>query len=69
MNYIRHPSTVRILNEVLGLDLQPSSELYQYQQGDIVIVVGLRRPVRGQEVEVTVNDLDIAIISIVEVVQ
>ena len=67
MNYIRHPSTVRILNEVLGLDLQPSSELYQYQQGDIVIVVGLRRPVRGQEVEVTVNDLDIAIISIVEV--
>ena len=69
MNYIRHPSTVRILNEVLGLDLQPSTSLYQYQPGDIIIVVGLRRPVRGQEVEVRPEDLDVAIVEKVEVVQ
>jgi len=66
-NYIRHPSTVRLLNEVLGLDLQPTTSLYQYQPGDIIIVVGLKRPVRGQEVEVSIEDLDIAMISIAEV--
>ena len=66
-NYIRHPSTVRLLNEVLGLDLQPSASLYQYQPGDIIVIVGLKKPVRGQEVEVSIEDLDIAMISIAEV--
>ena len=63
--YIRHPSTVRLLNQLLGLNLEPSAELYQYQHGDIIVVIGLKKPVRGHEVEVTVNDLDIALIEIV----
>ncbi|RLE65542.1 MAG: hypothetical protein DRJ38_03590 [Thermoprotei archaeon] len=67
VNFIRHPSTVKLLNQLLGLNMQPSSELYQYQQGDIIIVVGLRRPVRGQEVEVKPEDLDVAIVEKVEV--
>jgi len=58
--YIRHASTVQVLNDVLGLNLKPSSALYQYQDGDQLIVVGLKKPVRGQEVQVSVEDLDIA---------
>lgn len=64
--YIRHESTVRVLNQALGLDLKPSNALYRYQEGDVLIVVGLKKPVRGQEVaDVTIDDLDIAIVSVV----
>ncbi len=63
-NYIRHESTVRVLNEALGLDLKPSSALYQHKYGDTIIVVGLKKPVRGQEVQVSLEDLDLAIIQV-----
>jgi hypothetical protein len=60
-NYIRHESTVKLLNNVLGLDLKPSSGLYEHQPLDIMIVVTLKKPVRGQEVSVREEDLDILI--------
>ena len=64
--YIRHTSTVDILNKALGLDLKPSSELYSYKDGDILVVVGLKNPVRGKEVKVSsVDDLDIAVVYVV----
>ena len=63
-NYIRHPSTAKLLSEMLGLDLQPNSGLYSYEPGDSIVVVTLRRPPRGQEVQATINDLDIYLVTV-----
>lgn len=62
LSYIRHPSTVRVVAELLGLELQPSSGLYSYVDGDRIYVVTLKKPVRGQEVEVKIEDLDIFVV-------
>jgi len=59
VNYIRHPATVQLLNSILGLQLQPRPELYVYAPGDKIIVVTLKKPVRGQEVDVRPDDLDL----------
>ena len=63
-NFVRHESTVQILNQELGLSLKPSSELYSYQEGDIMIVVGLKKPVRGQEIQVSRDDIELAIVTL-----
>ena len=57
--YIRHPSTVRVLSEFLGVSLQPSAGLYKWRKGDRVYIVALKRPVRGADVEVSMDDLRI----------
>jgi len=49
--YIRHESTVKILNKELGLNLKPCNELYEYKDGDTLIIVSLKKPIRGKEVE------------------
>jgi len=61
INYIRHESTIKALNELLKIDLKPSSELYNYTIGDVLVIVTLKRPVRGQEVEVKIEDLDVVV--------
>jgi len=66
-NYIRHESTIRLLNNVLGLDLKQSSGLYEHRPLDVMIVVTLRRPVRGVEVEVREEDLEVFICEASEV--
>jgi hypothetical protein len=57
-NYIRHESTVRLLSKLLNIELKPSSELYRYRNGDTLIIVSLKKPIRGQEVEVREEDLE-----------
>jgi Domain of unknown function (DUF1874). len=60
-NYIRHESTVKLLSEQLQVELKPSSELYAYRHGDVLIIVALKRPQRGIEVtQISLEDLDIA---------
>ncbi len=59
-SYIRHEATLKVISSVLGVDLKPSSGLYSYSPGDAVVVVALKKPVRGQEVaEVRQEDLDV----------
>jgi len=57
-NYIRHESTVKLLSKLLNMELKPSAGLYTYEKGDILIIVTLKKPQRGQEVEVKEEDLD-----------
>ena len=57
-NYIRHESTVKLLSKLLNIDLKQSSDLYTYKKGDVLVIVTLKKPVRGQEVEVKEEDLD-----------
>jgi hypothetical protein len=51
INYIRHPSTVSIVAQALGRQLEPFSGTYSYSQGDIVVIAVLNQPQRGQEVQ------------------
>jgi Domain of unknown function (DUF1874). len=66
-NYIRHESTVKLLNRVLGLDLKPSPALYTHRHGDVLVIVTLKQPQRGVEVkEVSIQDLDILMCTVGE---
>jgi len=52
VHYIRHPATIRLLRDLgAPIDEQPNSGLYQYADGDIIIVVTLRQPQRGAEIQ------------------
>jgi hypothetical protein len=64
LNYVRHESTVKVLSEILGKQLTPSTELYIWREDDILVVVGLKKPVRGQEVEVSIKDLDLVMVRV-----
>jgi len=64
LNYVRHESTVKVLSEILGKQLTPSAELYVWREDDVLVVVGLKKPVRGQEVEVSVEDLDLVVVRV-----
>ena len=50
VHFIRHPATVQLLRG-LGAPIPetPNAGLYQWQEGDVVVVVTLRQPQRGQE--------------------
>jgi hypothetical protein len=63
-NYISHESTARFLSRALGLKIHPSCELYEYRDRDIMIIVTLKKPVRGTEVEVEEEDLEYFICSV-----
>ena len=59
-HYIRHPATIAALRGLgAPIDERPSSGLYQWQEGDVVVVVTLRQPQRGQEAaQVRPEDLE-----------
>ena len=64
-HYIRHPATIAALRAVgIPLSEQPNALLYQYVHGDIIVVVTLRAPQRGQEVQqVRPEDLEVWIVT------
>ena len=65
-HYIRHPATITALRQ-LGIPLseQPNSSLYTYQPGDIIVIVTLRSPQRGQEQQqVNISDLEVWIVTV-----
>ena len=59
-SYIRHQSTVEVLQRVLGIPLVPSADVYKYEEGDEVYIVTLKSPARGQEVQL-VSEYDLEI--------
>jgi len=66
VHYIRHPATIVALRQ-LGIPLseQPNSGLYSYDAGDIIVVVSLRSPVRGQEQQhVNISDLEAWVVTV-----
>jgi hypothetical protein len=65
--YIRHPATVLALQSLLNVPLRPSAELYRYREHDLVYVITLKTPTRGQEVtEVKPGDLDVVRVVVVQ---
>ncbi len=55
-NYIRHPQTVQVLSELIGLQLSANSGLFVWR-GERIIMVVLATPQRGQEVTPRPEDL------------
>ncbi len=52
VHYIRHVATVNALRALgIPLSLESNSGLYSYDTGDIIVVVTLRTPARGQDVQ------------------
>ena len=59
-NYIRHPATLKLLSEKLGVNFEPNSGLYSYQPDDIIFVITLNTPQRGkEETEISENDISV----------
>jgi hypothetical protein len=61
VHYVRHPGTLSILKASgIPLDDKPNADLYTYKHGDVLAVVSLKAPPRGQDVaQVSPGDLDI----------
>jgi hypothetical protein len=64
VNYVRHESTVKFLSQALNRSLQPNPGLYQWGEGDDLVIVGLKKPIRGQEMQVTADDLDLVLVRV-----
>jgi hypothetical protein len=62
-NYIRHEPTVKLLSQLTGVELKPENKLYSHSDNDEIYIITLRKPVRGQEVEVKPEDLLIVRVS------
>jgi len=66
IHYIRHPATIAALGAAgIPIGDQPNSGLYQYQPGDLLAIVSLRSPQRGQEqTQVSLQDLQAWIVTV-----
>jgi hypothetical protein len=67
IHYVRHQATLQTLRRELGipLPLEPNAGLYQYVPGDMLVVVTLRSPARGQEVQqISPQDLEAWIVTV-----
>ena len=66
VHYVRHTATIATLRSVgIPLSEQPNAGLYQYAPGDVLVVVTLRSPVRGQEqTQVKPEDLESWIVTV-----
>ena len=66
IHYIRHVATIQALRSAgISLSETPNAGLYAYQPNDIIVVVSLKNPVRGQEVsQVSPQDLEAWIVTV-----
>ena len=63
--FVRHQSTIDIINKEFDLMLEPSSDVYNYEDGDKLIIVTLRNVQRGREVQINdINDLEFYCVTI-----
>ena len=66
VHFIRHPATIQALR-VAGVPLQeqPNAGLYTYSHGDLLVIVTLRSPVRGQEAtQLSPQDLEAWVVAV-----
>ena len=66
IHYVRHPATIQALRASgIPLNETPNAGLYTYDSGDILVVVTLRAPQRGQEQnQVRPEDLEAWIVTL-----
>jgi hypothetical protein len=59
-NYIRHVATVQLLTQKLGIKLEANPGLYSFMPGDVIFVITLNTPQRGQET-LQISEQDISV--------
>ena len=66
VHFIRHPATVQALRSIgIPLSETPNAGLYTYQPNDIIVVITLRAPQRGQEQQqVSPSDLEAWVVAV-----
>jgi hypothetical protein len=62
ISYIRHQSTVEAISSIIKLETNAGN--YVYRPGDTIVMITLKVPVRGQEVQVRPEDLVIYLVSV-----
>ena len=66
IHYVRHRATVSLLSKYIPLNPSPNPGLYKYEVGDTLLVVVLKSPQRGQEVDtLTEGDVELFLVSLV----
>jgi hypothetical protein len=59
VHFVRHPATLNLLRTLIPSLSEPNAGIYRYQDGDLLIIIVLRTPQRGQELQnVTLTDLE-----------
>jgi hypothetical protein len=66
VHYVRHEATLRVISRELGIPLpEPNSDLYTYRDGDVLVIVTLKNPLRGREVQqVNIGDLEFWVVTV-----
>jgi hypothetical protein len=66
LHFVRHASTIQALRSIgIPLPEQPNSGLYTYRPDDLLVVVTLRTPPRGQEQQnIRPEDLEVWIVTV-----
>jgi len=65
VNYVRHAGTVQVIQELINRQLVPNSGIYVNQPNDVVIMVVLNAPQRGQEVTPKLEDLSFFLVEVI----
>jgi len=55
-NYIKYAEIVMLLNKIGNLELQPNDDLYEYNVGDVIFVVTMKRKIIFKKE--TIEDVD-----------
>jgi len=67
IHFIRHVATLNLLRTLIpSLSPEPNAGIYRYQPGDLLAVVTLRTPNRGQEQIVNLTDLDMWLVEVLQ---
>ena len=51
ISYVRHQSTTEVLKRIFQVNINVNAGVYEYAEGDIIIMATLTSPARGTEVE------------------
>jgi len=65
LNFIRHPATLELLNNLLSLKLQPNSGEYTVNEGDLLVMVSLSQRNQTSNADVNVNNFNQLVIRVV----
>jgi hypothetical protein len=66
IHFIRHATTLNLLRTLIpSLPSEPNAGLYNWREGDIIIVVTLNAPSRGTEVQqIRLEDLAVWLVEV-----
>ena len=65
VNYVGHPTTVSLLNQILSLELQVNRGEYQINHEDLLVMISLKQRPKTSGQEVSISSIDDLVIRLV----